>query len=734
MITNNLVSGQTRKLESADRYFELLAYDRAIPLYESLVGSKSDSPLLKTKLAQSYLFNNQLNLAVETYSQVFSSNPQVSVEHYFYYSQALKEVGKYKEADEWMSKYDKLQPTSRIADNFEKNRNYLMTINNGEKHFTIGNVAFNSTQSDFGGYQSKKKNALYFISSRGSNPIQCSYGWNGDNFLDLYSISAISSNQIKKAIRIKKRINSRYHEGPLCFNSEETKVYFTRNNLSSGKSRKDAKGIQNLMLYVADVDQKGKWSNINPLKLNSKDYSIGHPSISTDGKTLYFVSDMPGGFGGADLYKAVILDDGNIGTPENLGNSINTEGQEMFPWIAPNGQLFFSSNGLTGLGGLDFFVAELSPKGTVNAIQHCGKEINSNQDDFGLSFMQDGKTGYFSSNRIGGKGGDDIYSFSLIRPFIFKLILTGTVTDIATKTILPGTVIKLLDENFQEIDKTIADENGQYIFTLEPTKTYKLQFENNAYNSESVQVPNENPSGNIVLNGELSKLPEFGLSCIVLDSENSNPMQGVAISVKDKKTGKILMNSVSGATGSLQSVLDNIKIGDELDLEVSISKEGYLSKKESLKVTVTKAGMINIHEYMNSNLAKVEVGIDLATIIDIKPIYFDLGKSNIRKDAAIELDKIVKIMNEYPNMEIELGSHTDCRGSIASNATLSKSRAQASAEYIKKRILNPQRIYGKGFGESKLKVDCPCEGTVKSSCSEDEHQKNRRTEFIIIKM
>ena len=180
--------------------------------------------------------------------------------------------------------------------------------------------------------------------------------------------------------------------------------------------------------------------------------------------------------------------------------------------------------------------------------------------------------------------------------------------------------------------------------------------------------------------------------------------------------------------------LSKNKVNDQLNYTITLSKTGYLTKSLDFNYKIEKAGLINLNEKLDVSLGKVEIGVDLSSLINIKPIYFDLGKYVIRKDAAIELDKIVKVMNEYPSMQIELGSHTDCRSSIASNLKLSDNRAKASADYIKKRISNPQRIYGKGYGESKLKVDCPCEGTVKSNCSEEEHQKNRRTEFIIIKM
>jgi len=343
----------------------------------------------------------------------------------------------------------------------------------------------------------------------------------------------------------------------------------------------------------------------------------------------------------------------------------------MFPWISPQGQLFFASNGLTGLGGLDIFVAELDENGKIRAVQHGGPVINTQWDDFGLAFLPDGKSGYVSSNREGGFGGDDIYSFNLIRPFVFKTLLSGQITDLNTGSPLPNGTVTLLDEEGNVLGTDEADADGAYSFEVEPGKNYKLVFNNAGYDTQDKTLSVPENASSIISNGELSRTPTFGLMCLVTDAANSQPLDNVAVIIKDIKTGKILLSSSTPASGSVITSLDNVKLGDNLNLEITLTRDGYLSKSQTLNLGITKPGMINLHELMDVQLSKVEVGIDLATIIDIKPIYFDLGKATIRKDAAIELDKIVKVMNDYPNMEIELGSHTDCRGSMASNTALS---------------------------------------------------------------
>jgi outer membrane protein OmpA-like peptidoglycan-associated protein len=594
-------------------------------------------------------------------------------------------------------------------------------------------VSFNSPFADFGGYMNNATNKLFIVTSRGKSIIKRSWTWNADNFLDLYTLTP-NNTRIKPQPFLTK-VNSKFHEGPLCFNQTENQVYFTRNNLAKGKSRRDQKGIQNLKLFNATVDENGKWMDIKELNLNSKEYSIGHPVFSPDQKYLYFVSDMPGGFGGADIYRAQILADGNLGNPMNLGAKINTEGQEMFPWFSPQGQLFFSSDGQIGLGGLDIFVAEIDQNGNVSATKHAGKDINSERDDFALIFDRSSNIGYFSSNRNGGLGSDDIYSFELIQPFIFKLILKGALTDISSGVKISNALVELRDADGRIVATVLTDEFGGYEFPLERDRSFTVHFKPEGYQTVKYDLSTINPQGSeIIQNGEVEKLPTFGLLCLVTDAATKKPLELTKLTITDKKTGAVIIDTLTSNTGEILRGLSERKIGEQLNFVIDLKKDGYLSKKVDFKHTISQPGIIKIHEILDLSLDKLEVGIDLATLIDIKPIFFDLNKFDIRKDAAKELDKIVKVMNEYSTMVIELGSHTDCRASIAYNEKLSDNRAKASAAYIKSRITNPERIYGKGYGESKLKVDCPCEGTVKSSCTEEEHQKNRRTEFIIVKM
>ena len=731
------VFGQSGKLLKADNYFEKLSYSYAKGLYEELLGSEVDSPKMKSNLAICYYNTGDLKKSEETFAQMINTE-FATREDFFYYAQALKQNGKYAESDLWMEKFNKLAANDASGLSYMNNPSYLEKIEKQGVHFTINNLNCNTPSADFGGYPSTVNNDAYFVSSRRKRVfVQNEWSWNSKRFLDLYKSTIASSSELENVELITKKVNTRFHEGPMCFSPDGKFVYYTRNNISKGSKRKDQKGIQNLKLYRAKVDSRGNWLNEEVLNFNSKDYSVGHPSITADGKTLYFASDRPGGFGGADLYKVALNADGSYGKPENLGKQFNTEGQEMFPWISNDGHLFFSSNGHIGLGGLDVFVMLPTKDGGFDKLMNVGKPVNGQHDDFAFTMNKDNKTGYFSSNREGGKGDDDIYSYVLTKPFKQNLMVEGIVADIQSKELLPGATVYLKDEQGTILATTTVDDKGAYSFELEPEKRYVVSATKENYFDDlaNFNTVNLDPEVELIQQDlDLEKDPGLALYCLVTDAKTTLPLEGVKMTIVDKTNGKEFLSTMTPESGDAKKGIADKKLNDQLTYTIKLEKEGYLTKTVVYSQRVVKPGIINVHENLDLTMDKLDVGTDLATIIDIKPIYFDLGKYAIRKDAALELDKIVKVMNDYPTMQIELGSHTDCRSSYAFNEKLSDNRAKASAAYIKARIKNPERIYGKGYGEYKLKIDCPCEGAVKSTCTEAEHQQNRRTEFVIIKM
>lgn len=720
------VFGQSGKLKKADNYFNRLSYAYAANLYEELVGSEVDSPTLKSKLAYSYMKMDNNPKAVEYYSKMIESSEAKS-EDYYNYSYALKQVGNYSESDKWMNKYSNAVSADLRSKLFLANTGYKSKIEKTAPFFALTNLDLNTSVADFGGYYSTAQDQMFFITARKKRVfVRKEWSWNANRFLDLYKVSVSTDNKLGDVKRVSK-VNTKFHEGPLTFSPDGKTVYFTRNNVASGKKRRDGQKIQNLKLYIADVNEKGKWVNEREFIYNSKDYSIGHPSITADGKTMYLVSDKPGGFGGADIYKVAILEDGTFGEMVNLGNKINTEGQEMFPFIDTEDRLFFSTDGHPGLGGLDVFVAFFE-NGNVGKIHNLGLPINSQYDDFSFNMSKDFKTGFLSSNREGGKGGDDIYAVQLIRPFVFGVTIKGTAKD-KKGEIIPFAKIDLKDDKGNVIETITADENGAYSFEAEYEKNYGLGGSKTDYFDGKNTASTFTDEQVVIADVILEKDPGLSLYALVTDKKTGLPLEGVKVYLIDNMTDKS-KSILTPVTGDFREALFGKKLNDRGSYNLILQKEGYFSKTVTYNTVFDRPGQYDVHA--NLDLALDPEVKDLSELVQINPINFDLNKYNIRPDAAKELDKIVEVMNKYPNMVVELGSHTDCRASKSYNMKLSDNRAKASAEYIKKKITNPERIYGKGYGESRLLNDCECEGNVKSDCSEEEHEKNRRTEFKVI--
>lgn len=725
-------TSQLAKLKKADNYFNNLAFAYAAPLYAELIGSEVDSPSLRSKLGRSYFYLGEMANA-ETYLKESLERDSIDIKDIFFLVQTLKQEKKYAESDEWIKKLHELAPNDLRGISFIENQNYLEIIKTQEPYFTLNHQSINSEESDFGGYFSSDGNGAYFLSSREKRVfVHNIFAWNNMRFLNIFYSELDSLFQMQNVRMLSRKVNTRFHEGPLCFSADGKTVYYTRNNINKGKNRRDEKKIQNLKLYKASVSDEFKWYNEEEMSFNSKEYSVGHPTLSKDGKKLYFASDMPGGIGGVDIYSVELFEDGKYGEPMNLGTAINTEGDEMFPWINSENQLFFSSNGHVGLGGLDVFVALPKGENTFSKIINVGYPINSNKDDFSFSIHPNNINGFVSSNREEGVGDDEIYSFVLIRPFESSLFIKGVITDLNSKEVLPGANLILKDEENNEIASVTADDKGNYSFEIEPDRKYKVYVAKDDYfdNVGNVNAIDRDPSIEfIVVDLELEQDPGLSLYVIIKDHKTGEPLDGVSLTIIDNFTNeKVTINT--GENGDYRRVLTDKRLGDRGSYQFIIEKEGYFSKTISYNEEFLKAGQYNVHDAIDLGIDK-EVK-DLAEMVQINPINFDLNKYNIRSDAARELDKIVTVMNEYSEMVVELGAHTDCRGSKSYNEKLSERRAKASAAYIQERITNPNRIYGKGYGESRLLNDCACEGSVKVDCSEEEHAINRRTEFKVI--
>ena len=637
------------KFLKADKDFDSFAYVKARDAYFELSKDTIAKNHVIKRLSECYYKLSDWKNAELWLAKAVLLNG-IEANYLYLYAHSLKGNGKYAESDEWMEEYNLAAKHDTRAIEYNENKNELQKLLVGKSKFKVENVPINTPESDFGPSYFKN-DEIVFASSRQAHwdAITRTYSWNEHPFLDVF-VTESQKGILSTSIEFYRKIDSQFHDGPVCFNSDFTIMYLTRNNFNNNKSGKSKDGVNKLKLYRSAF-KDDKWDDLEELPFNNNEYSVGHASLSKDGKKLYFSSDMPGGIGGTDIYFVDVNTDGTFGKPVNLGKNINTEGSEMFPFIHPNKNLFYSSDGHQGLGHLDIFYSGLQKDGTYGKSKNIGLPINSEHDDFAIILNPGQTAGYFSSNRDGGKGDDDIYSFKIIGLFSTSFLLDGVAVDKETGIILPGSLVTLNDNWGAFVDSTRADENGSFAFEVDEAKTY----------------------------------------CFIGQKEN---------------------------------YIDGVK---KITLEAGTEDSAHKVKLELSKYPIPKKTVDPVKK-------QITPGADLAKIININPIYFDYTKFNIRKDAAIELDKIVKTMNEYPTMVIELGSHTDCRASYESNRILSDKRAKASAAYIISKGIDKSRIYGKGYGESKLLNNCPCEGEIKSTCSEQEHQQNRRTEFVIIKM
>jgi outer membrane protein OmpA-like peptidoglycan-associated protein len=705
--------------KKANLFYSTQAYAEAIPYYEKLMKADSTNKMLLSNLGDCYRLTNNTNGQLLCYGGLVRQGTAQPIQE-LYYGQALVESGQPELAKPYFEAYSADSRGQNLLASYNKTKTYSKNAD----AYSVTPVSFNSPQNDMCAVLFH--DAVVFASTRSKTSwINKKQGWTQGGYMNVYATEKDENGKDMTPTIFMGDLNSKFNDGPICFTRDFNYVYFTRNNASKEEKSKD--GTYKLKILEATMDANG-FSMVKPLPFNNNDYNYAHPSISFDGYVLYFSSDMEGGKGGMDIYMSKKDSSGSWGAPINLGDKINTAGNEVFPFVSSDGILYFSSNGLDGLGGLDIYQTKLALD-MPTRVYNMGEPINSNKDDFGMFLMEDNKYGYISSNRKEGGMDDDIYQLQILRD-----IKKGKEVKIITKDKETGEPIanaKLVING----DTVLTNDLGEYDTAVEEDTDYKLA----ALKDDYFKVEDE-MSGKSSLEESftkellLEKDPKLFLHGVVTDSKTNAALEGVMIKITDIATNTEIDSYTTTAEGDYFKFLFSNRMGDKLTYLIRVEKEGYLQRTLIFTHTIEKSGEINMNETLNLSLGKVEVGMDLAKMIDMKPIYFDLAKSTIRKDAALELDKIVQVMNEYPNMSIELGSHTDCRSSAASNMKLSADRAKASVDYIINKGVDKSRIVGKGYGESKLLNDCGCEGSVESPCTEEQHAVNRRTEFIITKL
>jgi outer membrane protein OmpA-like peptidoglycan-associated protein/tetratricopeptide (TPR) repeat protein len=618
LITGLFANAQSKATKKADKLFSKFEFVEAAKAYENLIAKGNSDVYVYSQLAEAYynVFNSVE--AEKWYAKTLKTSE--APETIYKYAQMLKANGKYEDSNAQMAKFASMRPADHRAIAFVENPNYLPKILEKGKKFNVQDAGINSAYSDFGG--TLQGGQLYIATAR--NEMGKSYGWNEEPFLDIYVAQKNDDGSFQAPSPVE-ALNTKYHEGVVSFSPDGNTMYFSRESYYDKIFERDSLSRNKfsvLNLYKSTKELEG-WSEGEALSLNSENYSVKNPAVSPDGKTLFFASDMAGGMGQFDIYSAPINDNGSVGEATNLGQKLNTEGQEMFPFVSSDNTLYFSSDGHLGLGGMDVFFAKLVD-GKVGPIRNVGIPVNGNADDFAFSINDESGEGFVSSNREGGAGSDDVYAVKVLQP-ICDVLVTVTVKDSETGNILVGATVNVLDSEGNSIGTKTTSDKGEVNYIVECASDLSL-----------------------------------------------------SASMENYESGTGFVAGTSEEESSTEILLDPI---DE---------------------------------------------IILANKVVLDPIYFDFDKSNITAQAAFELDKLVQLMNKYQSIIISAESHTDTRGNATYNQKLSERRALTTAQYVISKGIAAERITGVGMGETAPVNDC---GT---GCSEDEHQMNRRSEFIIL--
>ncbi len=489
---NKKVSGlitNDKLLQKADLYFSKMWYAEAAELYEQVLelNPNNQSFEIIEKAADSHYYNTNMERAYYWYDKLYTNyKEEMSSENIFKYASSSKGTGKYARAKRLMRLYDKelkkgnsrdLEDLTRATPNEIQLDNILST----EEKYNIANLAINSKYSDFSP-MFYNDDEMVFTSAMDSSFFNTRrYKRNNQPYLDLYVAKInMESQEVKNAIKFSKKINTKYHEAAVTFSPDNKTMYFTRNNYGK-KLKRDKNGNNNLKIYMSEkID--GEWTEGKELPFNSDDYSTGHPALSPDGKQLYFVSDMPGSIGMTDIFVVDVYSDGSFSEPKNLGPEINTERREMFPFINEK-KLYFSSDGHVGMGGLDIYEVSYDDEAGFLEVRNVGQPVNSNKDDFSYIVNETTQKGFFASNRRGGKGDDDIYSFQKLMPEeANENAIAGVVTELVTGEVMPEALVMLLDENNIKLKEVVTGEDGSFVFEdLESSTKYILKTAKDAY-------------------------------------------------------------------------------------------------------------------------------------------------------------------------------------------------------------------------------------------------------------
>jgi outer membrane protein OmpA-like peptidoglycan-associated protein len=711
-----VLSAQGLRKKLADEYYSELAYESAAPIYKDLgtqtIKGKNQNWDVVRRGALSYFLSQNYAEAEKMYDALYKSGT-ATIEDLHNYGEVLRVLEKYDEASKMMAAIIAIDPENVWAKEYLQDNNYYTELKLDSAGFKIEKVPFSKGLGDFSPMLFKDN--ILFTSYRHNEAfVNRVFGWDQTFFVSTYIAKPNKKGEYKSAKLVKIAGNKELvpHDGPYAISEANSMAMVTMNTPGTfGK-----KEIIRLGLFYTTIDANTFPKGINkkeikPFPYNSNEYNVGHACFSPDGNTLYFASDMPGGFGRSDIYKSTWTN-GSWSKPENLGDKINTAYDDMFPSISHDGDLFFASKGHVGLGGLDIFMARHS-NGSFEEPENLGYPLNTRFDDFSITLTQAGDVAYFSSNR--GDFYDRIYKTNMYVP---EFIINGIVTENnSNKTPLPNAevIIKNLTNGTEE--KMITDSLGQFQHKLKKNTSYEVVTTKEDYESTdvfTVSTMGKLKSENFDASLQLKSL-KVDVNLLVVDKDTKKPLAGVKVKLKNETTGR-LTDYQTDDQGYIHFVSDRKK-------EYSLTSHFHSHKDGS--------GMFNTT--VDKDATKVDATFEMELIkkgdvFVINDIYFDYNKAILRDESTQELEKLAAFLLENLNIKVELSAHTDSRGSAKDNLNLSQKRAQSCVDYLIKKGIPKANIVAKGYGESKPVNQCS-DGV---ECTEDQHQANRRTEIKVL--
>lgn len=689
---------QINAQNKANKYFERFDYAKAIPHYLKHVRKNPSDIEARARLADCYRLTKDPENAEKWYSQVVrSKNPDP--DNYFFYAQVLINNGKYENAIPQLERYLEVRGWNQVAGSMLESAKNPDQYYQDSAMYIVRAVNINTPGPEFGPVI--YNNSVIFAAPQDRDKVI--HNWTGQAFLDFYSAGYNGNYKLGEPQLLQGTINSRYHEGGATFSPDGQTMYFTRNNFNNGKLQRDEEAVVRLKAYKAEL-VNGKWTNVSEFPFNSDDYSVGHPCMDPDGKVIYFISDMPGGAGGTDIYVTRKQGLDKWSKPENLGDLVNSPGNEMFPWVSSSGVLYFASNGRGGLGGLDVY--RVTSIGTPQVkVENLGYPVNTSRDDFGLVIDENTGQGFFASNRKGGKGDDDLYSLRQ------KQVLEGLVLDAKTGEGVPEATVQAYDAN-GVANVAFTDEEGRFRMPLDRNKEFMLVADGEFHleGKERVSTVSFDPRTPIEA---LLKL-EQDLSCeppFVLDGSVKNDSNEIL----PNATVRVMPKPYTLAADSAGNFIANLQANMEYDIR--IEQDGYMDRTYKVSTKDMEPGE-------DIPLDAILAGLNAEKDTSMYSIYYDYNKSDLRSLGYQELDRAIEFMTRNPEVKIRLISHADSRGQIGYNNRLSRQRSLTAFEYLIREGIPEDRVEVVWVGESRPANDC-IDGV---DCPEEEHQRNRRTE------